>query len=85
MSLRVLVNVSVQADAVVAPAKAVQMSQKGPFVYVITPEMKAEMRPVKTGSTLQDMTVILEGLKPGEKVITSSYDTFGDVDRLSLK
>ncbi len=68
--VRVLVNMSVLADAVVAPSKAVQMGQKGTFVYVIKPEMKAEMRPVKTGSTLQDMTVILEGLKPGEKVAT---------------
>ncbi len=68
--VRVLVNVSVLADAVVAPGKAVQMGQKGPFVYVVTADMKAEMRPVKTGSTLKDMTVILEGLKPGEKVVT---------------
>ena len=68
--VRVLVNVSVNADAVVAPGKAVQMGQKGPYVYVITVDMKAEMRPVKTGDTLKDMTVILEGLKPGEKVAT---------------
>jgi len=68
--VRVLVNVSVLADAVVVPGKAVQMGQKGPYVYVVTGDMKAEMRPVKTGSTLQDATVILEGLKPGEKVAT---------------
>jgi multidrug efflux system membrane fusion protein len=68
--VRVLVNVSVQADAVVAPGKAVQIGQKGSYVYVVTADMKAEMRPVKTGNTQKDMTVILEGLKPGEKVVT---------------
>ena len=62
--VRVVVNVSVLADAVVAPSKAVQMGQKGPYVYVITPVMKAVMRPVKTGETKNELTGILEGLKP---------------------
>ncbi len=68
--VRVLINMAVQADAIVAPTKAVQMGQKGSYVYVITADMKAEMRPVKTGDALKDMTVIVEGLKPGEKVAT---------------
>ena len=68
--VRVMVNMAVRADAVVAPTRAVQMGQKGPYVYVVTADMKAEMRPVKTGDALRDMTVILEGLKPGEKVAT---------------
>ncbi len=68
--VRVQVNLSVQADAIVAPAKAVLLGQKGTYVYVITADMKADMRPVKTGDTLKDMTVILEGLQPGEKVAT---------------
>jgi multidrug efflux system membrane fusion protein len=67
---RVTLKMSVQANAVVAPSSAVQMSQKGPFVYVVGADMKAEMRPVKTGDTLNDQTVILEGLKAGEKVVT---------------
>jgi hypothetical protein len=28
---------------------------------------------------------VLEGLEPGEKVITSSYESFGNMDRLVLK
>jgi HlyD family secretion protein len=28
---------------------------------------------------------VLDGLEAGDKVITSSYDTFGDADRLSLE
>jgi HlyD family secretion protein len=28
---------------------------------------------------------VMEGLEPGEQVITSAYDNFGDIDKLVLK
>lgn len=57
-------------DAVLVPTSASQMSQKGPFVFVVKPDMTAEMRPVKPGQMQGDMIVIADGLAAGEKVIT---------------
>ncbi len=45
----------------------------------------ATKRNIKLGRQNTNSFEVLEGLKPGEKVITSSYDTFGDVDKLVLK
>ncbi len=45
----------------------------------------ATKRNIKLGRQNTNSFEVLDGLKPGEKVITSSYDTFGDVDKLVLK
>lgn len=57
-------------DAIVAPAAAVQTGQEGFYVYVVQPDQAVAIRPVKTGPTVDGMTVITDGLKPGETVVT---------------
>lgn len=55
--------------AVVVPAEAVQKGQQGDFLYVVKPDMTAEMRSVKTGQVLDGEAVIEDGVKGGEKVV----------------
>jgi HlyD family secretion protein len=58
----------------------------GQWVYVLDGSGKvAVKRNIKIGRQNPDVFEVLEGLKPGEKVITSSYDDYGDVDKLILK
>jgi HlyD family secretion protein len=58
----------------------------GQWVYVVDPSGNyAVKRQIKLGRQNPDYFEVLEGLKPGEKVVTSSYDTYGDIDRLVLK
>jgi len=45
----------------------------------------AYKREIKLGRQNSDAFEVLDGLKKGEKVITSSYDTYGDADKLVLK
>ena len=59
--------------AVLVPAVAVQMSAKGPYVFVATKEGKAQMRPVKPGQRQGDQVVISEGVQPGDQVITTIH------------
>ena len=66
----VLLTLGTQHEAVVVPAQAVQIGQDNSFVYTVKPDMTVEVRPVKTGTTFNDMMVIDEGVKPGEKVVT---------------
>jgi len=58
------------ARAVVVPTQAVQAGQQGPFVFVIKADSTVESRPVKVGRRLARESVIEQGLKGGERVVT---------------
>ena len=51
----------------------------GKWIYVVAPEGgKAGKREIRIGRQNPQFYEVLEGLEPGEKVITSGYDNFGD-------
>jgi len=68
--VKVRLVLDVLKGAVLVPGRAVQMSAKGPYVYVVTSDSTAEIRPVTQGQRHDDRVVISSGLKPGERVIT---------------
>ena len=58
----------------------------GSWVYVVDPSGDfAVKRKISMGRQNPDVFEILEGLDEGEQVITSSYDNYGDNDKLILK
>ena len=58
----------------------------GNWVYKLDASGKAAFKhPVRLGRYNPEVYEVLEGLAPGDKVITSSYESFGDMDRLILK
>jgi len=58
----------------------------GNWVYKLDDSGKAAFKhPVRLGRYNPEVYEVLEGLAPGDKVITSSYESFGDMDRLVLK
>ena len=68
--VNVVMTLTVKNDAVVVPARAVETGQNGKYVFIIKPDLKAELRPVKTGPVFRDEAVVLEGVAPGETVVT---------------
>jgi multidrug efflux system membrane fusion protein len=59
-------------DARLVPAQAVQISQSGPFVFVLKPDNTVELRPVKPGQRQDgDLTVIESGVEPNETVVVT--------------
>ena len=62
-------TLAVKNNAVVVPSQAVQTGQKGQFVFVVTKDTTAEIRPVVTGPVANAVTVIEKGLQPGEQVV----------------
>jgi multidrug efflux system membrane fusion protein len=56
-------------DAIVVPSAAIQVGQKGHFVFVAKENNTVEMRPVTITDTYVTYTVIAAGLKAGEKVV----------------
>ena len=59
-------------NAVAVPSAAVQVSQAGPFVYVVK-DRKAVVVPVKVARTIGGETVISDGLQGGETVVTEGH------------
>jgi len=72
------VNVRMLLDtvkgAVIVPAAAVRTGPKGDFVYVVSAEHKAQLRPVKRGPADGDRVSVAQGLAAGEKVVISGGD-----------
>ena len=59
-------------DARLVPAQAVQISQSGPFVFVLKPDNTVDLRPVKPGQRQDgDLTVIESGVEPDETVVVT--------------
>lgn len=58
-----------EKSAVLIPNQAAQISQQGPFVYVVKTDDTAELRPVKLGQRQGDDVVITDGLAANERVV----------------
>jgi membrane fusion protein, multidrug efflux system len=58
-----------EKGAVLIPNQATQISQRGPFVYVVKSDDTAELRPIKLGQRQGDDIVVTEGLAPNERVV----------------
>ncbi|NQU68488.1 MAG: HlyD family efflux transporter periplasmic adaptor subunit [Candidatus Marinimicrobia bacterium] len=57
----------------------------GQWVYLLDKSGEFAVRQsIRLGRQNSDVFEVLEGLNPGDQVITSSYDTFGDIDKLML-
>ncbi|MEH2273687.1 MAG: efflux RND transporter periplasmic adaptor subunit [Nostoc sp.] len=68
--VNVVLKLSEEPNAITIPSQAVQSGQQGQFVYVVKPDKTAEMRPITVGDTVKNETVIKQGLKSGEQVVT---------------
>jgi len=68
--VNVTLTLTVEKNCVVVPSQAVSNGQDGSYVFVVKPDNTAEYHPVKAGRSLNDETIILEGLNGNEKVVT---------------
>jgi HlyD family secretion protein len=73
------------APALLIPNGAFYNETGGSWVFVVTPDgSEAVKRQVRLGRRNANYIEVLEGLEPGEKVLTSPYTGFADKDRLDL-
>lgn len=70
-------------EAVIIPRGTFYQKTGGKWIYVVNKdETKAVRRPIRIGRQNPQYYEVLEGLEPGEKVIVSGYDAYGDNDVL---
>ncbi len=73
-------------EAILIPKGGFFQSTGGQWVYVLNETgSEAEKRSIRIGKQNPQYYEVLEGLKDGEKAITSSYDLFGDNDKIVFK
>ena len=59
-------------EARLVPSQAVQISQSGPFIFVMKPDNTVDLRPVKPGQRQDgDLMVVKSGVEPGETVVVT--------------
>lgn len=84
-SLQVRLELGDLSEAVMLPRGGFYQKTGGQWIYVVDPGGAfAVKRPIKLGRQNPQMFEVLDGVFPGEEVITSSYDSYGDIDKLIL-
>jgi membrane fusion protein, multidrug efflux system len=81
----VAVTLQDRPNAVVVPTQAVQTGQRGQYVYVVKQDQSVEMRPVTVADTVEQESIIENGLGPGETVVTDGQLRLTPKSRVDVK
>ncbi len=85
-TIQTKLTLSDPTQALLIPNGAFYNETGGNWVFVVTPDGGAAVkRQVRLGRRNADFVEVVEGLEPGERVVTSPYTGFGDKDRLDLE
>lgn len=85
LSVRLRIELGQPSQELLLPMGGFYKDTGGNWVFVLVSETRAERRDIKLGRKMgSEYFEVLEGLKPGEKVITSSYENFGTNEVLIL-
>jgi membrane fusion protein, multidrug efflux system len=72
-------------NAIVTSSVAIQQGASGSYVYLATPENTAKLTYVKVVQEGEKMSVIGDGIAPGDDVITSGFANLQDGSKLKLE
>ena len=74
------------ADAVLIPRGAFYQNTGGQWIYVLTPDGgRAVRRNIRIGRQNPLYYEVLDGLQPGEQVVVSAYDQYGESEELVIQ
>ena len=66
----VTLTVRTEPNALVVPSQAIQAGQQGQYVFVVKPDSTVESRPVVVAFASGPFTIVRQGVKAGERVVT---------------
>lgn len=84
MSLRLRIELGLSSEELLLPVGGFYKDTGGNWVFVLDNNNQAVKRDIKLGRKSPDYFEVLEGLQPGDRVITSSYENFGNNEVLIL-
>ncbi|HEY7170992.1 MAG TPA: efflux RND transporter periplasmic adaptor subunit [Vicinamibacterales bacterium] len=83
--VNVVVTLATDPHALVVPTPAVQQGPQGTYVYIVKADQTAELRPVKVGRTSGEETIITDGVKDGETIVTDGHLRLVPGSRVTIK
>jgi membrane fusion protein, multidrug efflux system len=83
--VNVRVRLTSDPRALVVPSVAVQAGPDGQYVYVVKNDQTVEMRPVDVARTAGTETILKQGVKPGETVVTDGQLRLVPGSRITVK
>ncbi len=83
-SLRLRIELGQASEELLLPVGGFYKDTGGNWVFVLDSDDKAVRRNIKLGRKNTENFEVLEGLQPGDRVITSSYENFGNNEVLIL-
>ncbi len=81
----VVLRLATEPGAIVVPSQAVQTGQAGQYVYVVKNDLTVESRPVTVSRTHGSLSVVANGLKAGERVVTDGQLRLSPGARVEIK
>jgi multidrug efflux system membrane fusion protein len=72
-------------QAKTVPAKAVHLNQEGPYLFMITPDQRAEMRQVQVAESREGYVILLSGVEAGERAVLEGHLRLSAGDQVDIK
>ena len=85
-TLQITLALSDERQAILVPKGGFYQQTGGNWIFKVSEDGKTAYKvDIQLGNQNIDYYEVLQGLKPGDKVITSSYETYGNIQELVLK
>ena len=85
-TLQIRLALSDETQAILLPKGGFYQKTGGNWIFKVSESGKTAYKAdIQLGRQSPDYYEVLSGLKPGEKVVTSSYENYGDMQELVLK
>ncbi|HEV2676671.1 MAG TPA: efflux RND transporter periplasmic adaptor subunit [Aliidongia sp.] len=72
-------------DAIVVPGTCVRPGPEGPVAYVVDAQNRIRVRPVKLGEKAHDLIAILDGIKPGDRVVLHRQEGLAEGTEVEIR
>jgi hypothetical protein len=83
-SVRLRIELSEPREGILIPVGGFYKDTGGAWIYVVNDQQQLVKRNIKLGPRNPEYFLVLQGLSPGDKVLTSSYENFTHNDTVSL-
>jgi len=85
-SLQIRIALSEEAEALIIPRGGFYQQTGGNWIFKLTHDgSKAYRTEIRIGRQNPDFYEVLDGLQPGDRVVTNSYENYGEVQELVIK
>jgi HlyD family secretion protein len=85
-TLQILLALSEERQSVLVPRGGFYQQTGGNWIFKVSDDGKTAYRAdIQLGNQNPEYYEVLQGLKPGDKVVTSSYENYGTMQELILK